>query len=349
VLVSTTTNPPATSDPVRLHPGRHTAASGQLCLLEAAAVLAGEPLTDHPRRVSPIVSTLGIRLNDLATHRQRQTLTRFLPDLVGTADDGKEDARRWVALDFSVRTVWPRCVDRFGMREEAAVLRGLAPITGEPAYSAARPLVAPIIDELTRLRRRRRDGSSAVLGSSVVVDRVGLVDAAAVAIAQASDRGRGRRPDQPVCAHRSRSTAGADVGRRRRTVRPDRRPHPPTARVHRARAAHIIAMSTQDVALTITTDQIHSWGLVGIVLIVLAAGLVITLIKSVVGRTVGTVLALVLIGVLWQQRGNITDSFRSCDPSILGLHLQVSDPAQRAACTDVFTKTPVAVPGVPHT
>lgn len=182
--MSTTTNIPARLDQVRLHPGKHTVESGQFCLLEAAAVLAGEPLTDHPRCVSPIVCTLGIRLNDLATHRQRQTLTRFLPDLVGTADDGKEEARRWVALDFSVRTVWPRWVDRFGMREEAAVLRGLAPITGEPAYSAARPLVAPIIDELTRLRRRRRDGSSAVLGSSVVVDRVGLVDAAAVAIAQ---------------------------------------------------------------------------------------------------------------------------------------------------------------------
>ncbi len=150
-------------------------------------MLAGEPLTDHPRRVSPIVCTLGIRLNDLATHRQRQTLTRFLPDLVGTADDGKEDARMWVALDFSLRTVWPRWVDRFGMREEAAALWGLAPITGEPAYSAARPLVVPIIDELTRLRRRRRDGSSAVLGSSVVADRVGLVDAGVVAIAQAPE------------------------------------------------------------------------------------------------------------------------------------------------------------------
>jgi len=188
MLVSTTTNIPATSDPVRLYPGKHNGQSGQLCLLEAAAVLAGEPLTDHPRSVSPVVCTLGIRLNDLGTHRQRQTLTRFLPDLVGTAGDGKEDARMWVALDHSVRTVWPRWVDRFGMGEEAAALWGLAPITGEPAYSAARPLVAPIIDELTRLRRRRRDGSSAVLGSSVVVDRVGLVDAGVVAIAQASDR-----------------------------------------------------------------------------------------------------------------------------------------------------------------
>jgi len=187
MLVSTTTNAPAILDQVRLHPGQHTGQSGQLCLLEAAAVLAGEPLTDHPRCVSPIVRTLGIRLNDLATHRQRQTLTRFLPHLVVTAGDGKEDARRWVALDFSLRTVWPRWVDRLGMREEAAALWGLAPITGEPAYSAARTLVAPIIDELTRLRRRRRDGSSAVLGSSVVVDRVGLVDAAAVAIAQASE------------------------------------------------------------------------------------------------------------------------------------------------------------------
>lgn len=110
--MSTTTNVPATSDRVRLYPGRHTGQSGQLCLLEAAAVLAGEPLTDHPRCVSPIVRTLGIRLNDLATHRQRQTLTRFLPNLVGTAGDGKEDARRWVALDFSLRTVWPRWVDR---------------------------------------------------------------------------------------------------------------------------------------------------------------------------------------------------------------------------------------------
>jgi len=182
--VSTTTNTPVTSDQVRLYPGRHTGQSGQLCLLEAAAVLAGEPLTDHPRCVSPIVCTLGIRLNDLGTHRQRQTLTRFLPNLVGTADDGKEDARRWVALDFSLRTAWPRWVDRLGMREEAAALRGLPPITGEPAYSTARPLIAPIIDELTRLRRRRRDGSSAVLGSSVVVDRVGLAAAAAVAIAQ---------------------------------------------------------------------------------------------------------------------------------------------------------------------
>jgi len=176
--------------------------------LEAAAVLAGEPLTDHPRRVSPIVSTLGIRLNDLATHRQRQTLTRFLPDLVGTADDGKEDARMWVALDFSLRTVWPRWVDRLGMREEAAALSGLPPITGEPAYCAARPLVAPVIDEFTRLRRRRRDGSSAVLGSSGVADRVGLVDAGVVAIAQVPEH-----TEFAVLAAAVRSAAAAVVAR----------------------------------------------------------------------------------------------------------------------------------------
>ena len=186
--MSTTTNTPARLDQVRLHPGKHTVESGQLCLLEAAAVLAGEPLTDHPQSVSPIVCTLGIRLNDLATHRQRQKLTRFLPNLVSTAGDGKEEHRRWVALDHSVRTVWPRWVDRIGMREEAAALSGLPPITGEPAYCAARPLVAPVIDELTRARRRRRDGSSAVLGSSVVADRVGLVDAGLVAIGLTADR-----------------------------------------------------------------------------------------------------------------------------------------------------------------
>lgn len=208
--MSTTTNPPATSDPVRLYPGAHTGQSGQLCLLEAAAVLAGEPLTDHPRRVSPIVCTL-------ATHRQRQTLTRFLPHLVVTAGDGKENARRWVALDFSVRTVWPRWVNRLGMREEAAALWGLAPITGEPAYRAARPLVAPVIDEFTRLRRRRRDGSSAVLGSSVVADRVGLVDAGVVAIAQVPER-----TEFGVLAAAVRTSAAAVVAQTSPSARADR-------------------------------------------------------------------------------------------------------------------------------
>lgn len=97
-------------------------------------------------------------------------------------------------------------------------------------------------------------------------------------------------------------------------------------------------MTTHNTALTVTTDQMHSWGLVGIVLIVLAAGLVITLVKSVVGRTIGTVLTLVLIGVLWMQRDTITESFRSCDPTVLGLHVEISDPAQRAACADTFTR-----------
>jgi len=71
----------------------------------------------------------------------------------------------------------------------------------------------------------------------------------------------------------------ADAARRQRgstssvQLRPSSATATPDTRATLGAAAHITVMTTQGVALTITIDQIHSWGLVGIVLIVLATGL----------------------------------------------------------------------------
>lgn len=90
-------------------------------------------------------------------------------------------------------------------------------------------------------------------------------------------------------------------------------------------------------ALTITTGQVENWGLVGGAIIVIAALLVIRLVRSLVGRLVWTLAALVLLAGLWAQRGEIEHSVAACDPHVLGIHLQISNSAARAKCAHIFS------------
>jgi hypothetical protein len=89
---------------------------------------------------------------------------------------------------------------------------------------------------------------------------------------------------------------------------------------------------TREMALTVTTDDIRGWGIVGCLILAIATALVIRLARSVVGRLVWTVLVLLLLVAVWNQRGQVTDSVKRCDPQILGFHLKVSDPTTRAKC-----------------
>ena len=68
-----------------------------MCVMEAAAWVAGEPHTDHPRCVSPVLTGYMIRLNDRWDHEKRQTLKPYIPRLIGTANDGQDDARLRIA------------------------------------------------------------------------------------------------------------------------------------------------------------------------------------------------------------------------------------------------------------
>lgn len=89
-------------------------------------------------------------------------------------------------------------------------------------------------------------------------------------------------------------------------------------------------------ALTVTTNQIKSWGIFGIIIIIVAAALVVGLVKSVVGRTVWLIAALGLLFLLFQQHASIENSIKVCDPHVLFLHLQISDPTTRAHCQSII-------------
>ena len=96
---------------LRLDHGAHPSFEAGHCLMEAVAFFAGEPHSDAPKCVSPYLRAFGIRLNDRATAERRQDLVRFVPLVVGTAGDGLDEVRRWMAADHVARVSLPRHLD----------------------------------------------------------------------------------------------------------------------------------------------------------------------------------------------------------------------------------------------
>jgi hypothetical protein len=79
---------------VKLGKGKHSSPRHGACVMELAAMLAGERFSDHPRSVSrPIAAFLRI-YNDLLDDRRRQDLYEYAARTVGTtASEEVERAR----------------------------------------------------------------------------------------------------------------------------------------------------------------------------------------------------------------------------------------------------------------
>jgi hypothetical protein len=122
--------------------GSHRDRSNGLCLLEAVAWWAGEPHTDRPACVSPVLAGFGRDLNDVLPDDRRQELVRFVPLLPGTNRDGKDETRGYLALDWLIRVFTPAFLDlRPELADAAAELRSLAPIVDLPTARTAGPVV----------------------------------------------------------------------------------------------------------------------------------------------------------------------------------------------------------------
>jgi hypothetical protein len=127
---------------LHLAKGSHPDRSNGLCLLEAVAWWAGEPHTDRPACVSPVLADFGRSLNDALSGDRRQELVRFVPLLPGTNRDGKDEARGYLALDWLVRVFTPGFLGlRPGLADAAAELRSLAPVVDLSTAGTAGPVV----------------------------------------------------------------------------------------------------------------------------------------------------------------------------------------------------------------
>jgi len=128
-------------DTLTLAFGGHEDRSNGLCLLEAVAWFAGEPHTDHPACVSPVLGAFGRSLNDILPDEKRQQLCPYITLLPGTAGDDLDQVRGYLALDWLIRIWTPAWLDLAGFSEEARALRDLRRIADLATAQSARPAV----------------------------------------------------------------------------------------------------------------------------------------------------------------------------------------------------------------
>jgi hypothetical protein len=94
---------PKTHQTIKLSSGRHSSPEAGACVMELASMLAGEPFTDHPRSVCPVIASFLRAYNDRVDDTRRQDLYAYASKVVGSkASRSVEEARtarlaRWVA------------------------------------------------------------------------------------------------------------------------------------------------------------------------------------------------------------------------------------------------------------
>ena len=130
-----------TAGKITLDRSAHSTFESGHCATEVVAWLAGEGHTDAPKCASPVLRRFVIGLNDRWDDTQRQKLAPLLPRMVGTAGDGKDERRSFLALDWLIRTYTPAFLDLAGLTAEAQELRQLRRIVDLVAAKEAGPVV----------------------------------------------------------------------------------------------------------------------------------------------------------------------------------------------------------------
>jgi hypothetical protein len=123
------------------HPKPFEGDTPTMCAAEFASYLAGEPHSDQPTCVSPILNRFMVNLNDALDDEKRQKLRPYIVRTLGTAGDGQDEMRSYMALDWLIRVHIPAFLAAAGLVPEADKLRGLAAIEGVGQAHEARPEV----------------------------------------------------------------------------------------------------------------------------------------------------------------------------------------------------------------
>ncbi len=138
--------------------GTHPTPDEGRCAMEWVSHLAGEPHSDQPACVSPVLRAFCTSLNDSLDNQPRQLLRPYLARTIGTADDGLDEARSWMALDWLIRTYVPTWLAAASLTVSAHRLADRAPVMDGCDLEGA--LVA-----LKSARRDARAGWSSARGA----------------------------------------------------------------------------------------------------------------------------------------------------------------------------------------
>ena len=75
---------PANYQTIKLSKGKHSSPDEGACVMELASLLAGEPFTDHPASVCPVIGSFLRAYNDSIDDEHRQDLYGYASRVVGT-------------------------------------------------------------------------------------------------------------------------------------------------------------------------------------------------------------------------------------------------------------------------
>jgi hypothetical protein len=129
--------------------GTHATPEDGRCAMEWVSHLAGEPHSDEPACVSPVVRAFCVAMNDGLDDAPRQRLRLYLARTIGTAGDGLDIRRAWMAMDWLVREYTPTWLSAARADNVADQLRSLREV------SAVDDL-GPALEALHGARRRAR-------------------------------------------------------------------------------------------------------------------------------------------------------------------------------------------------
>ena len=90
------TQSPISYQTIRLSKGNHSSPEKGACVMELASMLAGEPFTDHPWSVCPVIGCFLRMYNDSIDDRRRQDLYAYASRVVGSRDG---EPVRWARTD----------------------------------------------------------------------------------------------------------------------------------------------------------------------------------------------------------------------------------------------------------
>lgn len=133
-------------DSIHLAKGLHRRPKDGMCLMEAVAFFAGEPHSDRPQCVCPVLAAFGRAWNDALPDEDRNRLLRsFIPRLIGTRSTVEAQERRaFMATDWLVRVAAPAWLRAAELDDAAAELEGLAPLTSVEASRDAMPTIEQV-------------------------------------------------------------------------------------------------------------------------------------------------------------------------------------------------------------
>lgn len=121
------------------------------CALEWVSYLAGERHTSEPACVSEVLRCYCFELNDSLPDQPRQKLRSYLARTIGTAGDGLDEQRAWMAADWLIRANAPAWLSLAGRDAAAERLRRLPPM----------PWIENLNGTMEDLRRARDEAHAA--------------------------------------------------------------------------------------------------------------------------------------------------------------------------------------------